>query len=523
MKNCAKKSLAGIFILFIAFFAVLHLSLLWEVCKQIDGTQSVAQLTKQLHDTLLEKIEYKFEFLDLNGLFARALGEQEHNNVIKLKNKMLTSVSKVTLSDPIYTNEICQLVSSLKPLDIEYLYVQAPCKMDLKNELYPRGKSSVLYELNDKFISELRENNIRVLDLREAIAATPQLVQENFYHTDHHWNTRGAFTAFQMLAETMKTIYPIENAEDRERYALYTRREMWEEKEYKGFWLGSLGKRVGRFYGGVEDFSLYVPKFETNLSLNVTDCGIFGKGDLEEACVRKDALKKVNPHLAWSYCAFLGTDWALATIRNPNALIKKKLFIIKDSYALPVVMYFSTLVEAIDIYDPRINKEFSVAEYIRNRKPDMVMHILNAEHVTSKHFYDSGINNCQRFTNEVVEVKKEKVRLTAGESDYAHDILVDRLWPKNIYKVDVSKVDINEGAPQGITFALYNPTRNETKMSYTFDLEYYKTKEPMSWTFKVPDCGEWQLLVYAGFKGKTKGVTVTLHQPVVTRLEVANE
>lgn len=48
----------------------------------------------------------------------------------------------------------------------------------------------------------------------------------------------------------------------------------YEKTVYERFFLGSQGKRVGTLYGGVDDFTVYTPKFDTDLTYTCPFYGI---------------------------------------------------------------------------------------------------------------------------------------------------------------------------------------------------------------------------------------------------------
>ncbi len=514
MKNCAKKSLAGIFVLFIAFFAVLHISLLWEVCKQIDGTKSLSALTEELHNKLLKKVEYKLEFLDLNGLFARLLHKKEHNEIIRAKGNML--LWKIYPTVVAEKGEIAQCYKTLKAQGIDYFYMLAPCKNEIATQLNEPGCPPRDYSEKNAFLKRLQENDVPFVYFEEPLISSPEKIYANYYLTDHHWNMNGAFLAFQYVAEELKKRFP---PQDLAVYEQCVSRDSWKERRYRDQWLGTMGIRVGRLYTGcgMEDFAFLEPTFTTNIS-RTEHTWTYEKGAFFDSCIDTRYLTR-EIYNSWAFATYLSGDCGLVKLRNPNAPIHAKLFIIKDSFGLPVISHLTTVVDSIDIIDPRRKHHVPVAEYIRNERPDMVMHLMSTVTYNDAAFFKVvDFNSISWKANRTLFWSKEKIELEAAPVANTHKV-IEGFENGATYEFKASQITVNAGTPKGVAIGLFNREKNEYNYFQTFDLDYYNKHGNFTFTFKVPQEGSWGLVIFSGPLWKTENIGITVHQPTIHRLD----
>jgi alginate O-acetyltransferase complex protein AlgJ len=93
---------------------------------------------------------------------------------------------------------------------IRFLFVIAPDKQSIYPEVLPRTvrQEQAADTRLDQLMDHLRANSdVTVVDLRECLRQVKN--QERVYHvTDSHWNDRGAYAAYRVLAETLRQWFP---------------------------------------------------------------------------------------------------------------------------------------------------------------------------------------------------------------------------------------------------------------------------------------------------------------------------
>ena len=141
----------------------------------------------------------------------------------------------------------------------------------------------------DELLQMLTAKGVNLLDLRPYLSGTVELIEQNYFVTDHHWNYDGAFTAFQKISERTEELFP-----GLEMELTYTERSNWKGETLENWFLGSRGKRVGAWFAGTDDFTWYVPAFETNMSCAVPKYRSLYHGTFEKANLREKYITEKN-------------------------------------------------------------------------------------------------------------------------------------------------------------------------------------------------------------------------------------
>lgn len=365
----AKYILAGAFILLIAFMCARNVRTVKKMLRPLDHP-TFREAVAQIHALFPGRIRPRnYYLIDLNGLINR--WATELNNVYRLKNGMIRQKGGITF-EQMFPERVIAFSDFVRSQGIPFLYVQAPNKTDLQETLQPEGYQYGENRETDRFLEALRAGGIEILDLRETMTATPELVERYFYRTDHHWNTDGAFLGFQIIAEHLAKVFP---PEDPTRYAACLEKANWEQHVLPQPMLGNVGQRVGCFYGGVDKVVWYTPKFPTQISCEIPCEGISRSGDYAQATLHRDYyLDRKNFHIADPYYLHAGMNYPLVHYVTPDAPSSRRLVLIHDSFMLATEAYLATCFKEILSIDlRRYHSQGSVTDAIREFKPDLVL------------------------------------------------------------------------------------------------------------------------------------------------------
>ena len=447
------------------------------------GEASFSETKETIASSYVSQLGQKYWFINLNGLFVRLTGGRVCNKVVILKNGMLTD-SEILDTDPTENaRKTAELSKQLEDLGIKLLYVQIPAKMDLNNDLCPRGIINKGNKNADLLISELEKNGVSVLDLRTDMADTPEHISRYFYKTDHHWNPLGAFRAFQEISAYLQNVYPDEKI-------CGTCQDLanWELHQKEKWFLGSRGKRTGTYFAGVDDLIWLTPKFNTGMSFaNVYDEEFF-RGDFCDANIREDYLKKrdyfdSNPHRIYA-----GGNYPLVKHRNPDAPSDKRILMVKDSFALPLEAFISTIFKEVDVIDMRYYETGSLDTYISDSMPDMVLMGFNAYLVGSEELFGTGADTDIRKYKEpekLYEIRNLVIK-TEPDDESSHIPLYKDIKAGNKYTLKIDEVAVSKGKPDRLSFCLYDPVNDSTYNRDLWDLDYCIKTGSSQWTFTVP-------------------------------------
>jgi len=493
-----KPVLAVCFLTFLFLFSLCNIALPKEaVGKLLRRESTFAEFTDAVHEEYVsDRLKVKHFFINLNGLFARVSGRRVYNNVVLLKNGMLARKEwPIELND--MGKGLTELSRFVEECGGQFLYVQAPGKIDKEKKLLPEGVDSYWNETANELLEELRDNQVKTLDLQPYLSETPEQLKKYFFATDHHWNYTGAFVGFQKVTEELSQLFPERNID-----LTYTQWDQWESHTIEDHFLGSTGKRVGVFFGGVDDLTYYTPKFETEMSCAVPKYRDLFKGDFTAANMRQEFLDKRDYFGMNAYCAYIGGDYPLVQHRNANAPSDLKILVIKDSFVLPVQSYLSTVFQEIDVIDPRYYTESTLAEYIGWTKPDLVMMLINPTQFGSEKYYDVGLEDFLQSMEEKEEpqVVLDEQKIALAPKDGSYNFVGRALEYGKEYTLTFDGVDFTAGGTDGVTTALYNATTKKLLATKVYDIAYCQEKGGFQWVFRTPESGSdvLQLLFYAG-------------------------
>lgn len=268
--------------------------------------------------------------------------------------------------------DIIALDKSFKANDIKMLYVQTPIKVIKNHTKLNPAIIDYSNENSDKIVAQLRKGEVEVIDLRNLIEESGIEKNKMFYNTDHHWTIETAFWGVSRVIEKLNTLYGL----DLDAQKFYTDIDNYEVTQYKDNFLGSQGRRVGKYFGGVDDFSLITPKFETDYSVTINKRNKVESrsGTFEQSIIDKKILEEKNIFTN-RYVSYFGADYPEIILKNNKSDNDVKILVVKDSFGIPFSAFLSTMAGETRMLDTRYYKEKSVEEYALEYKPDIVLYV----------------------------------------------------------------------------------------------------------------------------------------------------
>lgn len=384
-KMISRYGLTAAFLLFIYGMAVWNLP---EAKAAVENSQEKtwAAVSGSMEQYYSEELKGRYRFVEGNGLAKRLAFLRTCNDTVRLDNGDLERLSnhfdwEDTADSLIKLSEYC------RKLEIPFLCVFAPSKVCQYDTGLPLGVPDEVSPAANQVIERLENAEVSVLDLRRNLHEEGRSHEELFFHTDHHWNSEGAFWGYQKLTERLNADFGYE-IDDTLR-----ERENFRQKDFPEGFLGSYGKRTGKYFGGVDDISVILPDFEVSLRMEVPDRGIVREGDFSQALLDfsqiTDAWYYDDSHIP--YAVYTGDDYNLMRIINENAENDKKLLLLKDSFVRPVASFLSLGIRQVEAIDLRIEPKISVKEYLNAHKPDTVVFMCSIWALKDYNLIDFGL------------------------------------------------------------------------------------------------------------------------------------
>ncbi|MVB10054.1 hypothetical protein CAFE_07270 [Caprobacter fermentans] len=369
-----KQCTAVLFILLLAVFFLINLPMIFQdVPKAIqERHKSGKSLVETFEDDYNQDFFNKNNFISLNGLTQKLLGHRMMNNVVKLNNGYLTeTVKQWDVTDR--AAKVIALNQLLAFKKTPFLYVEEPYKIEESNSELPIGLEDFSNSNADRFLAILKKNNVPYLDLREKIREDHLNYYSLFFRTDHHWLPTTGFWAYTKIAGYLQHNYgwPIKGD--------YLSLRNYQTRTYKQWFLGSLGKRVSPCFDGVDDFPLIYPKFETDVSVNIPSAAITRRGSFYPDLFNMEQLRIKDYWNRIPYGAYGWGDRDLTYMKNYDAPVKKKILVIKDSFALTITPFLLTQVSDITMVDFRYTSGLKLKSLIDSGNYDSVIISLNPD------------------------------------------------------------------------------------------------------------------------------------------------
>lgn len=323
-----------------------------------------------------ENVFARTSYIDLFGLTSKLLNKKYiietniTNSVVKDNNGHLQFVCFPVDTQP-YVDEIAEVKAAADAIGSPLLYVQTPLKTIEGYVKMPIGITDYANSNTDTFMEELEVADIDTIDLRNNMDIEHLDYSTMFYNTDHHWRTETAFWAVGEVVNYLKETTGI----DLDPNNFYTNLKNYTSVLYEDSFLGSQGRRVGKYYGGVDDYTLILPDYETNytVTINKSNNSTTTEGTFEEAIVKYHLLN-TEDIFTNRYAAYWGADFPEVIVENRLADKDFKVLILKDSFGLPFSAFLSTMVSETRLLDTRYY-DGDVAQYVKEYNPDLVLYV----------------------------------------------------------------------------------------------------------------------------------------------------
>ena len=348
--------------------------------------ESVKAAISSSEMAIADRIGFKTAFNELYGAFQsytspsrRYISDINYGYLYKTKyDQIAFTVQRVSDEElNAAADRLSELSESLSEEDIAFEFVSLPYKLPPEsirpeNQL-PQGFFDYANENADRLHNALRERGVRSFDVRPAFWGSDMSQNELFFNTDHHWSIEGAFLGTGILAEHLNEDYDFgikEGLYDKANFDFITMKENF---------IGSLGRRVGRVFGGIDDFTLIKPNFENNIRLLQYDSSgnLDLSGSFDDVILEKEKYIEPSDKTTNRYAVYHG-DYRELRFINENAGNGSRILIIKDSFGLPVYSFLSLGVEELRAIDLRLFKS-DVAAYAKEFKPDLVIVMYNCD------------------------------------------------------------------------------------------------------------------------------------------------
>lgn len=365
----AKKIITSvIFLVLLMFFSIQNFRVEYNTVKEVLKKQELSldtasETIKSIESTINENIYGRYKFIDGYGYLQMLMDKNEEANfeVVKDKQGFMHYTFITYQANPVYNiaNRTQAFKEGLKNNNTKFVYLMTPDKYIRGYSELPKGiPYNYANETADNFLNLLNQKGIDTIDLRENITESGIPLDELFFKTDHHWRIETVFWEFGQLVNKLNKNYNMNLNSN----GFYTNKENYNFIKYKNSYVGSMGRKSGAYYDGIDDFTLVYPKFKTSYIY-------YSKTGEQEATLEgrfEEALLTVSPFRTEKgvyslegdkYSTYLFGNRGIVHVQNKNNPGGPKVLFIKDSLAVPLAAFLSTVCSDVYLIDPRYYKE----------------------------------------------------------------------------------------------------------------------------------------------------------------------
>lgn len=343
IKQFSTPIISFAFVIFLSLLFVLNmkpfLKLVMETKRELTLSNAREKFI-ELENNIKDKVKYKNELADINGIVYLLLNKLVIGNFefIKDKNNIMQQTMGVSDFNKFYHNML-KLKDLVSITDTKLLYACVPSRFS-KGDLPVSEEFFFIDQFFPEIIDFLEKNGIDYINGNT-------ITDKTALKTDIHLSTKTEFNladaiakkllSFNIPFDTYNTVFDINN---------------WDIISMP--FLGNLSRSSGRFFiHGIDNFDVYFPKFSSDFELIVPQNGLHKTGDFKNTLLNGyTELKSKNEYTYWvtNYLQFPNVFYTITNKQSNNT----RLLFIMDSFTLRTITFIAAGVGHISVFDPRM-------------------------------------------------------------------------------------------------------------------------------------------------------------------------
>ena len=360
------------FLLFCICTGYFSLKNYWDI--KVSGVEATADgytAENAFEDNFNILLWNKDKYVEYYGLAAKWMKQPKLNNTIKLKNGYLTEERVAYSQDVLKKNadDLGNLKTYLEERGSKLLYVQSPYKISKYEKQLPAGIADYSNANMDYFLKCITENEVDTIDIRESFREDGINPYDYFFKTDHHWTPEAGFYTFTKIVEYVENTLGIEIDSQVKKI------ENYNVENFEAWHLGSNGQRTGVQYGGIDDFHLISPKFDTTITNTITE----ETGSYMDVLIERVVLEQES-RAVYDIC--YGNSVG-GYFYNPNALNQATVVLVTDSMGKVVAPFMTLAFENVYTSGYDFNQE-----KLEEINPDLVIYLPYHDNIVGDDYYN---------------------------------------------------------------------------------------------------------------------------------------
>lgn len=340
MKRVTAGLYIAVFLLLVPLLGIINVYKYYEfkLTGTTDYSEWGALMDSKLETEIAASFFQKLALVDLNGAVRNLLGQQEMNLITKLDNGKLILGVQHASDDTLASNadRLAMLRDYLAAQGTQMLFVACPYEESNYDPQLPAGVTDYANDNCNRFLPMLEARGIDAMDIRAEMYRDGIDHYDMMYRTDHHWTTEAGMYTYRKLKDYLVAKTGCV-ADPKVGDPAYYTATVWPKQH-----LGYYGQRTGRFFAGVDDFTLYTPQFDTLIEW-VAGEKAGQAGRLEEAFYDLTALETKDYASRYTYDLVLG-GMSVSENRIINHLAQNdmRILVVSNSFYKAVCPFMIT-------------------------------------------------------------------------------------------------------------------------------------------------------------------------------------
>lgn len=264
------------------------------------------------------------------------------------------------------TAKLNDAVSFAEEQNTETYFVFNPSRTKSLMHLYPKYLQTDAYATSkDYFLSKL-DKDINVVNIGNKFDTfTKAQLEELYLETDHHWNIKGAFTAYQEM------ITQISNKSVKFEDKPMSISDLNVSKLTTGSFEGSYNTQINDAVSPkkADRTMIYEPK----IPFIFKNFEVINKDGEQTLSSFKDFYGFKQGRSVYSYGTIYGGDRRKITYENSKANNQLNVLLLKDSFMNPITPYLAQHFNKLTVFDNRYYSEFSLREILKSEHYNMLI------------------------------------------------------------------------------------------------------------------------------------------------------
>ncbi|MCR8656491.1 DHHW family protein [Paenibacillus endoradicis] len=264
------------------------------------------------------------------------------------------------------TTKLNEAIKFAEEQGTETYFVSNPSRTKALMHLYPTYLRTDSYAKSKEYFLSKLDNNINVVNVGNKFDTfTKAELEEMYLETDHHWNIKGAFTAYQEMITQISNRSPIFEDEP------MTLDEINISQLVDGRFEGSYNNQINFVINPKKADRTII--YEPKIPFAFSNFEVINKDGTQTITDFNDFYGFKRGRSTYAYGTIYGGDRQRIAYENPQANNQLNVLLLKDSFMNPLTPYLAQHFNKLTVLDNRYYSEFSLQNVLTTEHYDMLI------------------------------------------------------------------------------------------------------------------------------------------------------